>query len=95
MLAELINAKVPFISIPLPSSADDHQLKNAIFYKKHNYGYLVKEEDIKVELFRLISKISNEKELLNQMINKQRQYSDKSVYENIDKEITKILNEKY
>ncbi len=91
MLAELINAKVPFISIPLPSSADDHQLKNAIFYKKHNYGYLVKEEDIKVELFRLISKISNEKELLNQMINKQRQYSDKSVYENIDKEITKIL----
>ena len=95
MLAELINVKVPFISIPLPSSADNHQLKNAIYYKKHNYGYLIKEEDIKTELFGLISRISKEKSLLNQMINKQRQYSDKSVYENIDKEVTKILNEKY
>ena len=31
---------------------------------------------------------------MNQIINKQRQYSDKLVYENIDREINKILNEK-
>ena len=34
MLAELTNAKIPFISVPLPSSADNHQLKNANFYQK-------------------------------------------------------------
>ena len=34
MLAELINAQIPFISVPLPSSADHHQLKNAIYYEK-------------------------------------------------------------
>ena len=39
VLAELTNACIPFISIPLPSSADDHQLKNAIFYKKRNFGF--------------------------------------------------------
>ena len=34
MLAELINANIPFISVPLPTSADNHQLKNAIYYQK-------------------------------------------------------------
>ena len=34
MLAELTNANIPFISVPLPSSADNHQLKNARFYQK-------------------------------------------------------------
>ena len=34
MLAELINAKIPFISVPLPTSAENHQLKNAAYYKK-------------------------------------------------------------
>ena len=34
VLGELINIKIPFISIPLPTSADNHQFKNAIYYKK-------------------------------------------------------------
>ena len=33
--AELVNVNMPFISVPLPSSADNHQLKkNSIYYKK-------------------------------------------------------------
>ena len=34
ILAELVNANIPFISVPLPSSADNHQLKNANYYKR-------------------------------------------------------------
>ena len=34
VLAELINVKIPFIAIPLPTSADNHQYKNAKFYEK-------------------------------------------------------------
>ena len=34
VLGELINLKIPFISIPLPTSADNHQYKNAEFYQK-------------------------------------------------------------
>jgi len=95
MLAELLNVKIPFISVPLPSSADDHQLKNAIYYEKNEYSYLIEEKDLNVKLFKLIKKINEDASLLNQIISKQRQYSDKSVYENIDKQINKIINEKY
>ena len=53
MLAELINVRMPFISIPLPSSADNHQLKNAIYYEKNQYSYLVEEKDLSKKLFQL------------------------------------------
>ena len=93
MLAELINARIPFISVPLPSSADDHQLKNAIHYEKNGYSYLIEEKDLNKKLFQLIKKINEDTSLLSQIISKQRQYSDKSVYENIDKQVEKIINE--
>ena len=95
MLAELINAKIPFISIPLPTSADNHQLKNAIYYEKNQYSYLVEEKELNEKLFKLIKLIHEDRALLNQMIIKQKQYSDKSVYENIDIEMRKITNEEY
>ena len=34
VLGELINVKTPFVAIPLPTSADNHQYKNAEFYEK-------------------------------------------------------------
>tara|TARA_A100001011_G_scaffold400287_1_gene513830 strand:+ start:538 stop:1638 length:1101 start_codon:yes stop_codon:yes gene_type:complete len=95
MLAELINAKIPFIAVPLPSSADDHQLKNAIYYEKNGYSYLIEEKHLNSRLFKLLKKINTDMSLLDQMSAKQRQYSDISVYENIDKQIKKILNDKY
>jgi len=92
MLAELINVKIPFITVPLPSSADNHQLKNAIYYEKNGYSYLIEEKDLNKKLFQLIKKISEDTSLLSQIISKQRQYSDKSVYKNIDKQINKTIN---
>ena len=53
VLGELINIKIPFIAIPLPSSADNHQYKNAEFYFKKGYGYLLEEKDIKNNLYDL------------------------------------------
>ena len=41
VLGELINIKIPFISIPLPSSAENHQYKNAEFYKNKSLGFLL------------------------------------------------------
>ncbi len=92
MLAELINVKIPFIAVPLPSSADDHQLKNAIYYEKNGYSYLIEEKDLNKKLFQLIKKISEDTSLLSQIISRQRQYSDKSVYKNIDKQINRIID---
>ena len=94
MMAELLNARIPFISVPLPSSADNHQLKNAIYYEKKGYSYLIEEKYLDTKLFELIKKINDEK-LLVQIIKKQEQYSDKSVYKNINNIINEITNEKY
>ena len=93
-LGELINLNIPFISIPLPTSADDHQLKNAEFYEKKGYGYLIKEKDIKLKLFDLIKLIYNEKTIIKKIISNQRQYSDKNIFSNLNIQIEKILNEK-
>ena len=65
MLAELLNCCIPFISIPFKFSADNHQLKNAKFYEKKKYGFLVKENEISEKLFPLIKSIHRDRNLLS------------------------------
>ena len=57
MISELTNANIPFVSVPLPSSADNHQLKNALFYKKKKFAFLIEEKDLKVKLPILLKEI--------------------------------------
>jgi len=94
VLGELINVKIPFISIPLPTSADDHQYKNAEFYVKKGYGYLLREEDIKYKLQNLINLIFNDKLSIKNILLNQSQYSDKEIFKKLDTQIDKIINEK-
>ena len=94
VLGELINIKIPFISIPLPTSADNHQYKNAEFYYKKGYGFLLEEKDINSKLFDLIKNIFEEKSLIRNILSNQSQYSDKYIYENLNIQIEKIVDEK-
>ena len=94
VLGELINIKIPFISIPLPTSADNHQFKNAIYYKKKGFGYLLAEKDINDQLFDLIKSIFKDKSLVKNILANQSQYSDKNIFKNINIHIEKIINEK-
>jgi len=89
----LLNFKIPLISIPLPTSADNHQYKNAEFYLKKGYGYLVEEKDINKKLFELISSIFKDKSSLQNIISNQRQHSDKDIFKNLNTHIEKIINE--
>ena len=94
VLAELINCNVPFISIPLPSSADKHQLKNAIYYEKKKLGFLIEEKDIENNLLTKLKALYENNSTLKEIKNNQRQYSDKNVYENINGELRDIFNDK-
>ena len=94
ILAELTNVNLPFISVPLPSSADNHQLKNAVYYKKKNYSFLIEEKDLSSSLLYFMREIYENKSVLDNIIKSQRQYSDKKVYNNIDKVIKEIIDEK-
>ncbi len=95
MLAELLNCRIPFLAVPLPSSAENHQLKNAIYYEKKGYSYLIEEKDLENKLFNLIKLIHKDMSVLKNISEKQKLYSDKEVYQNIDKEIKNYINEKY
>ena len=90
VLGELINVKIPFISIPLPSSADNHQFKNAEFYQKKGFGYLLEEKNIKDELYDLIRSFYGDKSAIKNILSKQRQYSDKDVFRNLKNQLEKI-----
>lgn len=93
MLAELLNCNIPFISIPLPSSADNHQLKNAEYFEKLGCGFLIKEENMSKDLFQLIKLIHKDKDLLNQVKSTQIKYSDKEVFRKIDNQIKDKIDE--
>jgi len=94
VLGELINVKIPFISIPLPSSADNHQFKNAEFYAQKGYGYLLEEKDIKYKLYEMIISIFNDKSLIKKILLNQSYHSDISIFKKLNSYIEKILNEK-
>jgi UDP-N-acetylglucosamine--N-acetylmuramyl-(pentapeptide) pyrophosphoryl-undecaprenol N-acetylglucosamine transferase len=94
VLGELINVKLPFITIPLPTSADNHQFKNAVYYEKKGFGFLVHEKDIKNELCSQIETIYRNKTLIKNILINQSQYSDKKIFININTHIEKIINEK-
>ena len=53
-LAEFLNCKIPIISIPLISSSENHQLKNAQYFVRKGYGFMVEEKDINNKLFNLL-----------------------------------------
>ena len=56
---------------------------------------MIEERNLSKKLFQLIKLIHNDRSLLNKLINNQKNYSDKLVYKNIDREITEIINEEY
>ena len=94
VLGELININKLFISIPLPSSADNHQLKNAEYYASKGFGFLIEEKDVNYKLFDLIKSIYVDNSLIKKILASQRQYSDKNTFKNIESHLERIVNEK-
>jgi UDP-N-acetylglucosamine--N-acetylmuramyl-(pentapeptide) pyrophosphoryl-undecaprenol N-acetylglucosamine transferase len=90
--AELINCKIPFISIPYPYAADFHQDKNAVYFKKKGYSFLIKEKEVHEKLFPLIKLIYRDKKILKKLIEEQKKHSDADVFIKINSEIKKIIN---
>ena len=80
--------------MPLPTSADNHQLRNASYYEKKGLGYLLEEKNISKQLYELIQSNFRNNNKIQSIILKQSQYSDKDVYNELNINIEKIINEK-
>ena len=92
-LAEVLNCKIPLISIPLASSSENHQLKNAQYFNEKGLGIMLEEKDVNKGLFNLLESIHNDKSMLKSIETNQKKHSDKNVFVIIKKEITKLFNE--
>ena len=89
--AELVNCRIPFIAIPFPFAAENHQFKNAQYFEKKGFGFLLEEKDIDTKLFPLIKMIYKDMNLLSIMSEKQKQHTDKDVYKKINDQILEII----
>jgi len=92
-LAELVNLKIPFIAIPLPSSADNHQFENANYFKNKGYCFLLEERFISDKLFEIIKDLNKDEKKFLSMKEKMTEHSDRDTFLKIEKLIEKILNE--
>ena len=67
---ELIFLERPFLAIPFPFSKDDHQYFNAKYYVKKNFGWLIRENEIRKNfLFKFIRNLIKNKRILIQKKN--------------------------
>tara|TARA_Y100000816_G_scaffold292253_1_gene286621 strand:+ start:4455 stop:5540 length:1086 start_codon:yes stop_codon:yes gene_type:complete len=92
-LAELLNCNIPIISIPLDSSSENHQLKNAKYFMEKGFGTMIEEKYINNKLFNLLESVHKDKSMLDLIKKSQEKYSDKNVFKNITKVITELFYE--
>ena len=91
--AELINCNIPFISIPYSHAADSHQDINAAYFERKGYSHTIREIDVNEKLFPLIKSFYKDNKLLDQIIEKQKNHSDKEVFFKINSIIRNLKNE--
>ena len=92
-LAEILNCRIPFISIPLKTSSENHQQKNAEYFVKKGVGLMIEENNIENKLFDLLKSLHKDKSILSLIKKNQDKHCDKNVFTIIKKEIDKLFYE--
>ena len=93
-LAELSLFKVPFVSIPLPSSMDKHQYENAKFYEDQNSCWIINQNEFEKDKFQdfLLKIIKNKDEFLVKKKNLEN-LNYQNTWINVNQNLLSILNE--
>jgi len=97
-LFEIMALEKPSIVIPLPSSANNHQLKNARFFEKRGMLFLIEEKDLTSrKLIESLFRLLQEKEVSDRMKENIRKYNDstrRKAAVSIAEEILRFKSEK-
>ena len=93
-LAELSLLKVPFISIPLPSSMDNHQYENAKFYEVQDSCWIINQKDFAKQNLEdlLLNIIKNKEQYLVKKKNLEN-LNYQNTWINVNQNLLSILNE--
>ena len=93
-IAELLNLNIPFVAIPLPSSSDNHQLKNAMYFKSKGYCFLLEQKYIFEKLFEMLKDLNKHRDKLILLKEKMKKHSDSETPNKTNELIKKVLNGK-
>ena len=91
-IAELLNLKIPFIAIPLPSSMDNHQLKNAQFFNEKGCCFLLEQKYILEKLSDILKNVHKDRNKLNNLKQKMHYHSDKDSLQRAKKIVEDIIH---
>ena len=93
-LAELVFLNLPFVAIPLPTSKDNHQFENALFYRKIGCNWILNQNEIDDDklVSKLVKIIDNKNEYLIKKKN-MKNFSYQNTWNNINQEIIFVINE--
>ena len=93
-LAEISFLNKPFIAIPLPTSMDDHQKKNAQFYEEMGCCWVLDQKDLtKEKLLNILLKILKDKSQLTLKKSNLENLNYKNSWNDINHKLQKIFNE--
>ncbi len=76
-IAELVNLRIPFVAVPLPSSIDNHQLKNAKYFNEKNYCFLLEQKFLLSKLLNILQDAHQDRNKLYSFKQKMSKHSDK------------------
>jgi len=92
-LAELSVLNIPFITVPLPTSKDNHQLENANYYKKNDCCWIIDQnffeeriEEVLKDIFKNKSDYLKKKENLKKL-------NYQNTWINVNQKILRSINE--
>ena len=93
-LSELFFLNIPFLAIPYRLAVDDHQFQNALFYKKKNSCWILKEDEIKHNVLSdfLLNIIQNKNDYILKKEN-MKKFSYQNSWNKINEKLVGIINE--
>ena len=93
-LAELVFLNLPSVAIPLPTSKDNHQFENALFYNKIGCNWILNQNEIDDEAIanKLVNIIDNKDDYLIKKMN-MKNFSYQNTWNNINQNIISVINE--
>ena len=93
-LAEISFLEKPFIAIPLPTSKDNHQMKNAEYYEKKGCCWILDQKGLNKKNLSnfIINLLEDKSEFINKKTNLQKLNYANS-WKNINQKLKKIIND--
>ncbi|MDC3207712.1 UDP-N-acetylglucosamine--N-acetylmuramyl-(pentapeptide) pyrophosphoryl-undecaprenol N-acetylglucosamine transferase [Candidatus Pelagibacter sp.] len=92
-LAELSVLNIPFIAVPLPTSKDNHQLENALFYKNNDCCWIIEQNHFEGEIEHILNVIFEAKRSLLKKKENLKKLNYQNSWINVNQKIIKTVNE--